>query len=242
MRPHSAALALAALAALTACEVRVGPADLVQGSGNVRTEARQVQGFDEVQLNGLGTLVITQGSTEALTVQAEDNLLPRLRSQVSGGTLRLGPQGVAMRPTKPIRYELTVKQLRGIEVTGAAGVQTASLEADQLALKVTGAGTLDLRRLTASILTVDVTGGGDVAVSGQVPRQTVTISGAGKYRAANLASQQATVQVTGAADCALRVSDHLTVAISGAGHVSYAGSPTVDQHVTGAGQITRTGS
>jgi Putative auto-transporter adhesin, head GIN domain len=240
-RLRSALLGLAAVVALTACDLHIGPAEIVQGSGNVKTESRQVQGFDKVELNGVGTLTITQGSTEALTVQAEDNLLPRLRSDVSGGTLRLGPQGVAIGPTKPVRYDLSVKQLSGIALTGAADVDAANLQADQLALKTTGSGNLNVGRLTASSLTVDVTGSGTVTVSGQVPRQMVTISGAGRYRAASLASQQATVQVTGAADCAVRVSDHLMVTISGAGHVSYAGSPTVDERVTGAGQITRTG-
>lgn len=243
MRPRSVvALALASLAGLAACELHLGPADVVQGSGSVKTESRQVQGFDKVELSGVGTLTITQGSTEALTIQAEDNLLPRLRSDVEAGTLRLGPQGAAISPTKPIRYDLTVKQLTGVDVTGAADVQAASLQADQLTLKVTGAGKVDVGRLTSSgSLAVDLTGSGQVTVSGQVPRQTVTISGAGKYQAANLATQQATIDVTGAADCSVRVSDHLTVSISGAGHVAYAGSPAVDEHVAGAGSITRTG-
>lgn len=243
MRPRSVvALAMVSLASLAACELHVGPADVVQGSGTVKTESRQVQGFDKVELNGVGTLTITQGSTEALSIQAEDNLLPRLRSDVDGGTLRLGPKGATISPTKPIRYDLSVKQLSAVSVTGAAEVQAASLQADQLTVKVTGAGRVDIGRLTSSgSLTVEVTGSGQVTVSGQVPRQTVSISGAGKYQAAKLATQQATIDVTGAADCAVRVSDHLTVSISGAGHVAYTGSPTVDEHVTGAGSVTRTG-
>jgi Putative auto-transporter adhesin, head GIN domain len=220
----------------------LGPTDVVQGSGNVKTEPRQVQGFDKVELNGLGTLSITQGSTEALTIQAEDNLLPRLQSEVDGDTLRLGPRGAVIHPNKPIRYDLTAVRLTGVTVTGAANVQAASIQADQLALKVTGAGKMNVGRLTSTGgLSVEVTGGGEVTVAGEVPRQTVSISGAGKYQAANLASQQATIDVTGAADCAVRVSDHLNVSISGAGHVAYSGSPTVDQHVSGAGSITRTG-
>ena len=92
-------LALAVLL-LAGCELHAGPVDVVQGSGHVQRQSRDVRGFDQVVLSGLGTLTITQGSTESLTVEAEDNLLLRLRSDVGGSTLRLGPNDIAIRPTK----------------------------------------------------------------------------------------------------------------------------------------------
>ncbi len=92
---------------------------MVQGSGNVKTESREVQGFDLVEVAGVGSLTITQGATEALTIQAEDNLLPRLRSTVQNGTLQLGPSpGSEIGPTRPTRYDLKVKQLRAIGLSG----------------------------------------------------------------------------------------------------------------------------
>lgn len=228
---------------LAACEVSVGPATVVQGSGNVKSETRDVHGFDRVALTGVGTLSITQGSTEGLTIQTDDNLLPHLRSDVEGTTLRLGPRsGVEVRPTKTLHYDLQVKQIRGLEVAGAADVQAASLNASQLDLTFTGASQADLGQVNADALTVVISGSGEVTVAGRAARQTVTISGAGKYMASGLAGQQATVTVTGAGDCAVRVSDHLAVTITGAGNVSYYGSPSVDEHVTGAGSVTRAGA
>ncbi|HXM56689.1 MAG TPA: head GIN domain-containing protein [Candidatus Dormibacteraeota bacterium] len=233
-------VALAVLA-LAACELHVGPVDVVRGSGNVKTESREVQGFEGVEVAGVGTLTITPGSTEALTIQAEDNILPRLRSDVEAGTLKLGPRGISIGPTKPIRYDLTVKQLDSVVVTGAASAHAAGIQADKLTLRVSGAGKIDAQRVATGALSVDISGSGQVTASGQAAQQTVTISGAGRYQAPDLASQQATVDVSGAGDSAVRVSDHLSVNISGAGNVGYAGSPTVEQHVSGAGKVTRTG-
>src|SRR5262249_45160714 len=61
---------LAALAALvlTGCDIHVGPVNVVRGSGNVKTESREVHDFDRVDVSGGGTLTITQGSTESLTI------------------------------------------------------------------------------------------------------------------------------------------------------------------------------
>jgi hypothetical protein len=237
------ALALSALAGLTlaGCDLDVGPVDAVRGSGHVRTETRDVYGFDRVEVHGAGTLSITQGATEALTIEAEDNLLPRLQSDVAASTLRLGPRNVSVRPTRPIRYRLTLMRLTSLEVTGATEADGASVEGDQLALRVTGAGKLHLGRVSASDLTVTISGSGEVSAAGQAQRQTVTISGAGDYRAPDLVSQESTVVVSGAGDSTVRATDHLAVTISGAGQVTYAGSPTVEQHVSGAGRLTHTG-
>src|SRR5262245_13623379 len=51
-------VALSAIAS-AACDVHVGPGEHVQGSGTVKTESRDVHGFDRVDLAGTGTLVIS---------------------------------------------------------------------------------------------------------------------------------------------------------------------------------------
>ncbi|MEM5775210.1 MAG: hypothetical protein AAGU05_09440, partial [Anaerolineaceae bacterium] len=51
-----------------------------------------VSSFDAVLLSSIGDLTISQGDTESLTVEAEDNILPVLTQQVHGGQLGLGAQ------------------------------------------------------------------------------------------------------------------------------------------------------
>jgi hypothetical protein len=233
-------LAILAAVALTGCEVHMGPVNAIRGSGNVKTESRDVHGFDRVDLSGVGTLTITQGSTEALSIQAEDNLLPVLRSDVEGGTLVLGSRE-AIDATKPIRYDLTLKSLTSLLVSGAGQAEAPSLRSDQLELRVSGVGQVHVAQLTASSLTVDISGSGQVEAAGQAPKQTVTISGTGAYEGAGMSSQQATVNVSGSGHSAVKVSDHLSATISGTGQVTYSGSPTVDQHVSGVGRVVHSG-
>ncbi len=61
----------------------------VSGSGNVVTETRQVSGFNRIDLAGSGEVTIQQGDAESLTIEADDNVLPRLTSEVSNSTLKL---------------------------------------------------------------------------------------------------------------------------------------------------------
>jgi hypothetical protein len=237
-----AALAVLLVLGLAGCQAQVGSSTAARGSGTLKTESRSVSGFDRVSLSGVGTLTISQGANESLTIEAEDNLLPLLRSDVTGSLLQIGPRpGSQVLPTRPINYRLAVTRLRGVEVTGAADVKAATLSTDQLEVRVTGASQVDLARVTTASLSIDASGGSDVTVSGQAQRQTVTISGAGKYHASGLSSQEASLDVTGAGDCEVQATDRLSVTITGAGHVAYSGAPTIDEHVTGAGSITKSG-
>lgn len=228
--------------AASACVVNVGPSHFVQGSGTVKSESRDVHGFDRVLVDGTGTLVITQGSSEHLNISAEDNVLPRLRSDVFNGRLELGPQpNTAIHATQPIRYELALKQLKEVHLAGSGDIQAGTLDTDQLDLEVKGSGNANIERLTAKTLTISVAGSGTVTVAGQTAQQKITISGAGRYRAADLQSRQATIRVSGSGDCAVRASDSLDVSVTGSGNITYSGSPTVNQHITGSGSVTKSG-
>jgi hypothetical protein len=231
---------LVVLLAAAACQA--GPSNLLTGSGTVRSEARPVGALDEVELAGVGTLTITQGPQESLTVEAEDNLLPQIRGEVRGRRLVLGPDGgksVSLRPTRPIRYIVTVRDLTAIELAGAGRVEITGLTATRLDVRLSGAGTVSLDGLAADDLTVALSGLGDATASGTVGRQEVTLSGAGSYRAERLASREARVTASGAGDATVRVSDALSVKASGAGTVEYIGDPAVDQETSATGRVKR---
>jgi len=234
-------LALSAIAS-AACDVHVGPGEHVQGSGTVKTESRDVHGFDRVDVAGTGTLVITQGDTEHLTISAEDNVLPRLTSEVVGGRLELHPQsGIQLNTTQPIRYELAVKQLKEVRLAGSGDVQAGGLDSDQLDIAVAGSGSTSIAGLTAKAVTVTISGSGTATISGQATQENVTISGSGRYRANDLKSRTATIQINGSGDCEVSVADSLTVTIAGSGNVTYVGSPTVNQTILGSGRVSKAG-
>src|SRR4030095_14010684 len=68
----------------------VGDFVTVKGSGIARQESRQVHDFSEMSLSGSGEVFIEQTGKESLTIEADDNLLPYLETEVQGGALTLG--------------------------------------------------------------------------------------------------------------------------------------------------------
>jgi hypothetical protein len=116
-----------------------GPSDTTGDAGNVTSESRNVSGFDEVELNGVGNLSIQQTGSESLTVEAEEDVLPKIRTEVENGRLILGPRpGASINTTGPINYKLTVKDLNALEVSGSGDVEAEDIETDELDVTISG--------------------------------------------------------------------------------------------------------
>jgi hypothetical protein len=115
----------------------------ITGSGNVITENRPLSGFDRVEMEMNGDLEIQQGPAESLTVSAEDNLLPLLITDVSGGklTIRFIP-GANVRATKPIQIALAVKNLQALELSSSGKVMVRPLTTGDFDLKLPARGIL----------------------------------------------------------------------------------------------------
>ena len=210
----------------------------VRGNGTLATEDRSVSGFNQVSLAGFGTVNITQGSEESLSIEAEENLMEYITTEVVGGELRIGfKQDTNVQPTKGIQYHLTVKDLNQVAVSGAADVECTAFKTEKMKMDVSGAGKMVFNGLDVKDLTVNSSGAGTFTLAGTVDTQKVSLSGTGNYQAGDLKSRTASMTVSGAGNGTLWVTDSLNVEISGLGNVSYYGKPSVTKDVSGAGRV-----
>jgi hypothetical protein len=127
--------------------------------------------------------------------------------------------GASISTTEPIDYELTVKDLHALKVSGSGDIQARGIGTDKLA--------------------VSVGGSGGVRISGSADSQEVDVSGSGSYRAEDLRSKEAKIDVGGSGSAIVNVSDALDAKVSGSGSVQYTGDPTVEQDVSGSGRVSR---
>lgn len=215
----------------------------VRGSGTLKTEERSVSGFDRISLSGMGDLNVVQGDEEKLTIEAEDNLLQYITTEVRGSELQIGiKDGTNILPTRGIHFELRVKNLSAVSVSGAGNLKMDSLKSNDLDLTVSGAGNVDIKNLDVTGVNVKSSGTGNFTLAGKTQTQNITISGAGNYRAGDLESNIADLSVSGAGNSTLWVKEKLTVKISGFGRVEYYGDPTVTQDISGGGSVKSLGN
>ena len=212
---------------------------VVRGSGVMATEERPVSDFDTVQFSGIGNLYIELGDKESLTIEAEDNLLPYIETDVRNGRLEIGlRRGITIDPTSAPDFYLTVVNLEEVAVSGLGSVEVPALAVDHFTVSISGGGDIDIDGLEAESLYVQISGLGDLTVhDGQVTSQEIAISGSGNYKALGLDSEEASVHISGLGSASLAVTEFLDVRISGAGTVEYLGRPTVNQNISGIGTL-----
>jgi hypothetical protein len=196
-----------------------------EGSGNLEKETRSIGAIERVSFNGIGNLVITQGSETSLEVEAEDNILPRIVTDANGDQLEIGFDTDRweniIRPTKPITFYLQVENLNELSLSGLGNVTLKGIEADRLTIRLSGAGSIE--------------------ASGAITRQDINVSGAGSFDGGDLMSEQVNVNLSGAGNAVVWATETLDVSISGLGNVRYYGDPVVHKSITGFGNIQALG-
>ena len=196
---------------------------VTSGSGIVSTEARVVAGVSAVSVRGAGQLIVEHAAVEALSITAEDNILPLLEATVVGGRLMLGPvPGSAVAPTREVVYRLSVRTLSEIEASGASRVEVTGVHERQLTIRLSGASTLTVGG-TADVVRAD-------------------LSGASRCHAEALSARHVQADLSGASYVIVRVLDALVARVSGMSTLEYLGSPLIDSQLSGGGALRRAGS
>jgi len=238
--------------------------DGIPGSGDVVTEDVPVRDFDSVAMAGIGDVIVTQGETESLTIETDDNILPYIEAQVRNGTLVIGLSDEAddksLDPTKLV-FHVSMKDVAGLDVSGAGNISAESIGTDDLKIDISGAGDIDVDALTTERLTVNLNGAGaidvdaldaeqamihlngasDVTLAGKVERQEVYLNGAGNYRCGDLESQTTHIELAGAGNAVVWATDTLEAGLYGVGNVRYYGDPYTRINRAGLGTVLSMG-
>jgi len=153
----------------------------------------------------------------AVTVRAEDNLMPFIETFLQEGALvvRVRPS-VAIAPTRRIDVTITTETLAALSLSGgASGLASFGGAHDDFIATLSGGSELTLSKLDARVLTVDASGGSRALVSGTAESLTLTASGGSHLDTIGTPVSNARVDASGGSELRVRVSGQVTGALSG---------------------------
>ena len=210
-----------------------------QGNGNVVKQERKVAAFNAIDVSGAFDVYITQGSVQSVFVEADDNLLPLIRTEVKGSTLMIGNEK-PIRDPKSLKVYITVPDLRTIELSGAVNLHSQNkLTFTELGIEISGATEANLE-LAVQKLDISSSGGSEMRFTGMANKVNMDVSGAVNIHAYDLLAEYVSLSISGAGDAEINVTKELLAEISGAASVRYKGDPQkVDSNVSGAGSIKK---
>ena len=260
-KPYAYLIVLFILPALACNTLTIGNSK-VNGSGNITTKTYDVKDFSRVTLEGFGDVYITQGETEELSVEADDNMFAQLDIRVRGDELILGVKpNISLNPSRSIVYHLTVRDLKNITLAGSGNfysdavqtndlkillagsgdIEVKGLSGSGLDINLSGSGNITVRKIAVTSVATSINGSGDIKLDGKADKQTIDVNGSGNYIAGDLETDSASISIMGSGNLTLWAKDKLDIRVNGSGDVSYYGRPTVDQSGFGSGNVKSLG-
>jgi hypothetical protein len=155
-----------------------------------KMEKRELGEFDHIAMRGIGKLFISQGKQQELTLEGDDVAVSRIITNVKDGKLVIDvgrdwveklSAGFDFLSEHDIRITIVVRNLKELEVTGAADIEVKSIKTDDLTLRLIGASNIKVEALKADSLKAELPGAGKIRVDGEVKDLSVIMAGAGNF-------------------------------------------------------------
>lgn len=189
------------------------------GSGRIITETRDVRDFTSIDVGGVFRVEATAQKDFNIEVQADDNLVPLITTEVRGGVLHIEADK-HLKSDQPIIVRVFAPDFENIETSGASNVSVKDLKSDKVSLDASGASKL--------------------WIQGSVSELGIDISGASNIDAGELAAQKATIDASGASTVSVTVSNELNADASGASKIVYSGTArNVNKKTSGASSVVQ---
>jgi hypothetical protein len=265
-------LTVGCLLALSGCAIIVTGNDDVQvnsvfsgstvvGDGRPAHDVRAVGSVSAIDVRGPLDVTVRIGAAPSLEVKADANLLPMIRTEVTGGVLRMWVEG-SVRSANRLRVDYTVPALTQVHASGSGSLAIGDLNGAPLTFRKSGSGAVILggrvsrldfehsgsgQVLAGALDTGDarITLSGSGAMSlGQVNGATMTVSteGSGSLQASGaVASLKARANGSGGINLGALASEQADLTSNGSGDITAQVTRTLVAQTNGSGQITVSG-
>lgn len=181
-------ISIACVVALTGCAIIVAPgdgetrvhtawsSDSLDGNGVAARDQRAIAALPALDVGGSLPVEVRVGPAPSLVVEADSNLLPLIRTETRGDTLRIWSEK-GLRSKTPLRIVYTTPRLSEVNASGATRVEVADLNGARL----------DVRR----------SGSSEVRLAGKVDNLNARSSGSGLLDASRLQSNGIDASLSG---------------------------------------------
>lgn len=197
----------------------------ITGSGNVITEKRQVSGdFKSVSVSNALNLVIEQSDKVEIIVEADDNLLKEIKTEVQNGVLVVSTKYGNFHNITAKKITVKMPVIEELEATSAATIDSGTLKGDKLSLESSSAGSI---RVTAEYeaIRMEVSSASTQNISGKALQVEATTSSAGVINASELLANEVIASASSGSSITIHPIVSLKAEASSGGNIIYKERP-----------------
>lgn len=210
----------------------------VSGSGNVKSEVIDVDGFTGVHASSGIDVILSQGDFY-VEVVADENLHTYITVEREGKMLRIGSEKSIRRAESKL-VKVSLPDLRDIKISSAGDIEAdTDFKCENLDISISSAGDLDLD-VDAKDVRISISSSGDCDIRGFARELDARLSSAGDLNAFDLEADYVSVTVSSAGDAKVTANREIEMSASSAGNIYYRGDAKVlRSNSSSAGSIIR---
>lgn len=237
MKKWSLFAALAVLVFSTQSCWMLGPS--VKGNGEVTEETRQLSDFSRLETStGLEVFLIAD-SGEYVVVEADENLLQDIRTEVKGNTLKIFTES-RIRWAKSKKLYVHYKHLSALNSSSGSFIRCSDpLRTNRLEIKASS-GSHQYLQINTKELDSRCSSGAHIYISGKCDDATLKASSGAHFKGQTFQATKCSADASSGAHIWVEVTDQLQAEASSGAHISYAGNPSnIDIHSSSGGSVSR---
>ena len=212
----------------------------IRGSGDLKTKTLDLSAFSGVDLRLPGDVEVIKSSTYKIELQARDNIIDLIRTDIISGNLRLDTDNRCIKGKTDMHFKVYTPELGYLRVAGSGNI-TSQDEFPQRDWNVyiDGSGNINAR-INGNNTEATISGSGNIQLKGTTNQFRARISGSGDIRAFDVTAKDLNATISGSGNIEATVIETLRATISGSGNVRYKGQPSVTSvSISGSGKLIK---
>jgi len=211
----------------------------IEGNRNVISKERKINGdFTRVKVSNGIDLYIKQGSSNEISVEADENLHDIIITEVEGDRLKIYTERNIWR-AKSNKVYLTVRNLEELKATSGSDVYSQGVLKVKDLIVSTSSGA-DMRiEVDADNVNSSSSSGADLRIKGKANFHETQASSGSSIDAYGLESKEVSAKVSSGADIRVYASESISARANSGGDIRYKGNPEkVDKRSSSGGGIS----
>ena len=218
--------------------------ETIKGSGNVTKETREVSGFHGVTLSGNMSVQLAYGTSNSITVEGDDNLLPYIETKVEDGILQVkNKTRTSLKTKSKLMVYVSITKITELKVSGSGNIIGAGDFSNdgKTDVSVSGSGNINVELDSFSETKIAISGSGNVTLKGKSTNNIeATISGSGNIDCSDIECNDVFAHVSGSGNIKVFANKSIDAKVSGSGNIYYKGSATsLNLKSSGSGKIIK---
>jgi hypothetical protein len=197
----------------------------ITGNGHVNKVTRPVESFDGVKASAGINVFLFQGNEEKVVVEADENLLDCIKTEVKGSTLHCYIDCNIHFSTEMNVY-VNYNMLSKIDASSGSDVfGETTIKTESLTIEVSSGADVKVE-VDAQKIYCDVNSGSDATIKGKADHFKGSASSGADIKAQDLKVGTCDVSTSSAGDIKITVTESIDADASSGGDITYYGNPT----------------